>query len=231
MKKFLLLFLLYFFIIPAKPVFSSNISFLKNETIVVDPGHGGYDPGAVYKDIYEKHINLQIALKLKNHLEETGAKVILTRNADYNLAVVGLHRIEAKRYDLAKRVELANKNKASLFVSIHANKYHSAHRSGADVFYDPKSEKSKRLAECILEELRSLPGTPPKRMTKPSQYYVLRNNGTPAVLVEVGYLSNPDDRKNLLSSEYQTMLADRISCGIIKYLLMEPNGNDKTHKA
>lgn len=222
MKKSLIIFLLFIFFIQIEPVSANEFAFFKGKTVVVDAGHGGCDPGAIYKDIYEKQINLQIAIKLKGLLEETGIKVLLTRNGDYHLVK------ESQRRDLAKRVELANNSKASLFISIHVNTHHNPTRGGAEVFYYPESEKSKLLAECILDELRSFYNTPPKRTIKTSNYYVLRNAGIPAAMVEVGFLSNPDDRSRLINSDYQELLAKRISCGIVKYLIMEYFGYSKS---
>lgn len=214
MRKSLFLLILFLFFTPVQPASADKVALLKGK-VVVDAGHGGCDPGAVYKDIYEKHINLQIAVKLKEALAQTGVEAILTRHGDYHL--VG----ESQRRDLDKRVELANGSKASLFVSIHVNTHHNASRSGAEVFYCPKSEKNKLLAECILEQLQSIQGAPPKRTVKTSDYYVLRNTGIPAAMVEVGFLSNPEDRKRLLSDDYQLLLARGISCGILKYLIEE----------
>ncbi len=96
---------------PAEPVFATQID-LKGKTVVVDPGHGGFDPGAVREGIYEKHLNLQIALKLSEYLKENGATVILTRNNDYSPAAVDLKKRVTQRYDLDKRLELVNKSKA-----------------------------------------------------------------------------------------------------------------------
>lgn len=189
---------------------------LNGKIVVVDPGHGGYDPGAVRGEIYEKDINLQIALKLNKSLEEKGATVILTRNGDYNLAIPGLHKREAHRYDLGKRLEIASQSKADLFVSVHVNSFNNRSYRGAEVFYFLKSEKSKLLAECIQDELNSIPGIN-KRIAKTSDCYVLSNARIPAVLVEAGYLSNPNERHNLLIGDYQTLLAQKISCGIQKY--------------
>ncbi|MCL6478431.1 MAG: N-acetylmuramoyl-L-alanine amidase [Peptococcaceae bacterium] len=217
MRKSLILFLLYLLSIHTAPVAASPVSPLKGKIVVVDPGHGGYDPGAVRGEVYEKHINLQIALKLKKTLEEKGAVVILTRDGDYNLAIVGLHKNEAHRYDLSKRLEIANNSKASLFISIHVNCICQSNHGGAEVFYYPESETGKLLAECIQAELRTIPGIQ-KRIAKTSDCYVLRNARIPAALVEVGYLSNPDERKKILQSEYQTILAEKISRGILKYM-------------
>ncbi|KJS01000.1 MAG: hypothetical protein VR68_05985 [Peptococcaceae bacterium BRH_c4a] len=199
---------------------SGVASPLAGQFVVVDPGHGGYDPGAVRGGVLEKEINLQIALKLKKYLEETGARVILTRCGDYNLAVAGLHKREAHRYDLSKRLEMMRQSNACLFVSIHANCMYSRTSGGPEVFYHQQSEDGKMLAECIQEELRSIPGVR-KRLCKTSNYYVLHNAGKPAVLVEVGFISNPSERKRLTGDEYQNLLCQRISWGIMKFRVLQ----------
>lgn len=220
MSRFLFLIFLNLFFIFAAQASAGPVSPLNGKIVVVDPGHGGYDPGAVRGGVYEKDINMQIALKLKKALEEKGAAVVLTRNGDYNLAIAGLYKREAHRYDLGKRLEIAVQSEASLFVSIHVNCICSRSHGGAEVFYFPKSEAGKLLAECIQTELRTIPGIQ-KRIAKTSQCYVLRNAGMPAVLVEVGYLSNPDERNHLLGNEYQTLLAEKISSGITRYIKKE----------
>lgn len=221
LSGFLILLFLYLFFIPAVTAAANNISPLQGKVVVLDPGHGGYDPGAVRGEVYEKHINLQIAMKLKKALEEKGATVVLTRSGDYNLAIAGLHRREAHRFDLNKRLAIASESNACLFISIHVNCMCSRSYGGAEVFYYKESESGKLLSDCIQSELRSIPGIQ-KRTTKTSNCYVLRNATMPASLVEVGYLSNPGERKNILKEEYQTLLADKISCGIQKYLINTP---------
>lgn len=228
MRKYVVLFLLYLFFIQMIPADASTVSSLKGKIVVVDPGHGGYDPGAVRGDVYEKHINLRIAKELKKSLEKKGTTVVLTRDGDYNLAIVGLHKKEAKRYDLSKRLETADRSKASMFISIHVNCVCKRSHDGAEVFYHSQSEKGKLLAEYIQNELRSIPGIR-KRTAKTSNCYILRNATIPAALVEVGYLSNPDERKNLLNNEYHTMLAEKISSGILKYMSSETSIKS-THK-
>lgn len=220
MRIFLVLFFLYLFFIQLIPAVANPVSPLQGKIVAVDPGHGGYDPGAVRGEVYEKDINLQIALELKKYMEERGAKVILTRNGDYNLAVAGLHKREAHHYDLGKRLEIANRAKANLFISIHVNCICNRRHGGAEVFYYPHSKEGKLLAECVQTELRSIPGIQ-KRIAKTSDCYVLRGARMPAALVEVGYLSNPDEKNNLLNPDYQTLLAEKIACGIRKYFNME----------
>jgi N-acetylmuramoyl-L-alanine amidase len=220
MFRFIIL-LLFFIFAGTVPSYAEDIAFLKGITVVVDPGHGGFDPGTVRQGIYEKHINLKIALKVKETLEETGLRVILTRKGDYNLAVKGLHRREAHRYDLRKRLDLVTEHKAELLVSIHVNAFGLSACRGPEVFYFSEAKGSKLLADYIMEELRLIPGTPSKRPPKKNDYFVLRNCPSAAVLVETGYLSNPEDRKNLLKPAYQKMLAEKISFGIVKYMAVK----------
>ena len=209
------------FFIMAMPVCAGQDTSLKGKIVVVDPGHGGYDPGTIKGGVCEKHINLQIGQKLKKALENKGVTAILTHDGDYNLAITGLHAKMARRYDLNQRLKISEDSKAALYVSIHANSARNKSIQGAEVFYNPKSEKSKRLAEVIQDQLRSIPGME-KRMAKLNDYYVLKNATVPAVLVEVGYLSNPQEREKLINAEYQTLLSDKISIGIKKFLTSRP---------
>lgn len=221
MRKFLFVFALCLLFVPAVSAVAGP--GLKGKILVIDPGHGGFDPGAVRGGVYEKNINFKIAMELKKKLEENGATVILTRDADYNLAVPGLHKRSAHRYDLKKRLEIAEQSKAVLFVSIHVNSIKFTGCRGAEAFFNPESQKGKLLAECIQAELRTIPGME-KRIAKPSDCFILANAKIPAVLVEIGYLSNPDERKKLLSDDYQTLLGEKISLGIQRYFQSEAPG-------
>ena len=184
--------------------------------IVIDPGHGGYDPGTVHGSILEKDINLSISEKLKKCLEANGARVILTRTGDYNYAIKGLHGIEAKRYDLNKRVEKAQEEKADILITLHVNSVRKATYKGAETFYHPISQEGKMLALAIQEEFLSIPDMK-KREAKMSLCYMLRCSKMPAALVEVGYLSNPVERKLLLENKYRDLLAEKIAAGVIRY--------------
>ena len=218
MRKILFLLVSGLLLIFAAPAGVKAVSPLEGKVIVVDPGHGGYDPGAVRAGILEKNINLQIAIKLKGLLEGNGARVVLTRDGDYNLAVAGLHKKEAHRYDLGKRLDIAKQSGACLLISIHTNCTFSRSQQGAEVFYYPPSENGKIVADSIQSELRSIPGMS-KRISKASNCFILRNASMPAVLIEVGYLSSPGERKNLQVSEYQELISQKISSGILNYLV------------
>ena len=190
---------------------------LSDKVIVVDAGHGGIDPGANRPGIIEKDINLAIALELKNILNEYGTKVVLSRQTDIELSTECDNERVRGRYhrDLTARVEMAEESDADLFISIHANAVSNTKRQGAEVFYYAKSENSKALSNSILAELNKVTKAAPSSNT--ADFFVLRRNKIPAALVEVGYITNLEERSLLQSSEYQHKLAKAIALGIYKY--------------
>lgn len=157
-----------------------------------------------------------ISKKLIKRLEDSGAKVILTRNGDYNHAITGLHRRDAKRYDLNQRIKFVESHQADLVITIHVNSVRKKSYEGAEAFYYPKSQEGKRLALAIQQELRTIPGMK-KRIAKISNCYMLSHTKVPAVLVEVGFLSNPHERELLQDPQYWDALARKITDGIINY--------------
>jgi len=184
--------------------------------VVIDPGHGGYDPGASRKGVLEKHINLQISLEIKKLLQGNKVDVILTRDGDYNHAIPGLHGRDAKRYDFERRIELAKNAKADAMVSIHVN-VGRRKCSGPEAFYFKKSAQGKLLAECIQKELHQIPGVN-HRVIKTGRYYLLTHTDMPCIIVETGFLNNPEEREKLIDKKYQQTLARAITKGIIGYL-------------
>lgn len=177
--------------------------------VVIDPGHGSIDTGTSYKNIYEKDINLSIGLKLSKKLKDVNIISILTRTEDK------LYQ-DSRRKDIKHRPEIARQNKADLFISIHSNNFPSSQPSGSQLFYKPGSDLSKKLAEFIQEELIKLRDKN-NRAIKSGDFYVLNQSPCPAVLIEVGFLSNPEDRNYLTNMDYQEKLADVIKNGIINY--------------
>ena len=191
-------------------------------TIVIDPGHGGNDPGKVGEsNILEKDINLKIALTLADLLKETGVNVIMTRNGDYGL--YDESDTNKKNTDLNNRCKLIEECKAALVVSIHQNSFTNNTVSGAQVFYYSDSEKSKSLAQEITDSLSTTIG---KENTRPikanSDYYLLLNTPCPCVIIECGFLSNPAETQKLQDSDYQLLLSQAISQGVLDFL----NNND-----
>ncbi|SHK01113.1 N-acetylmuramoyl-L-alanine amidase [Desulforamulus aeronauticus DSM 10349] len=184
--------------------------------IVIDPGHGGYDPGAIRKGVAEKDINLEIAKEIKKILMEKKVACLLTREGDYNHAVVGLHGKEAKRYDFERRIEMAKGFNADAMISIHVN-VSRRKSSGPETFYLPKDTISKLLAENIQKELHEIPGIN-QRQIKTGRYYLLTHTEIPCVIVETGFINNPEERQKLLKPQYRQKISEAIARGILDYL-------------
>ena len=194
---------------------------VSEKVIVLDAGHGGLDGGASSKDgSKEKDINLSIVKHLKKYLEQSGAKVVMTRTED-----VSLHQNDAdtiknkKRSDLLKRRNIANTSGGDAFISIHMNYFEQSKYKGAQVFYETKNSSSITLAQCIQKEMinildKSNNRTPLKIASGKILYQDLK---IPSVLVECGFLSNPDEAKLLKTPEYQKKVAYSIYMGILDY--------------
>lgn len=187
---------------------------LTNKTIYLDPGHGGVDPGSIYKDIYEKNINLNICLILKNELEKKGAKVYLTRNGDYDLSTPNTST--RKKSDLNNRVRIINDSKADIYISIHLNSTSSKNWHGAQVFYDDVNINNKKIALTMQEELKKSLNTD-REIEEISNMLLNRKITVPGVLIEVGFLSNDNERYLLKQEIYQKKIAQTIVNGTIKY--------------
>ena len=179
--------------------------------MVIDAGHGGWDPGKVTEDVLEKNINLQIALKLQNYLEQGGSIVMMTRITDEALG-------DKKNSDLQSRRNLSALSKADILISIHQNSYPDENVRGAQVFYYSRSEKSKMLAEFIQAEIKNFADTSNKREITPNDdYYLLKQTEIPAVIIECGFLSSASERERLVTREYQEKIAWAIYKGIVNY--------------
>ena len=187
------------------------------ELVMVDPGHGGFDPGKVgVGGTLEKDINLSIALKLKQVLEDSGYQVLLTREEDQALCH---EKASGKKLsDLKSRVSMINENKPALTVSIHQNSY-SAGTKGAQVFYYTGSAQGQRLAEGIQRRLVESADPENKRQVKANDsYYLLKKTGGVFAIIECGFLSNPQEEQLLKSGDYQQKMANAIAEGIENFL-------------
>lgn len=213
---------------------------IAHRTIVVDPGHGGIDPGAVgCNGIKEKDIALQVGKQLKNLLTHAGAKVIMTRETDTDLSTPGSGSLlKRKREDLNKRVSLANTNEASAYLSIHVNAFPSSRWRGAQTFFQRQEPESKKLAEAIQSELIKTMGNT-TRAAKGEDFYTTRNTKMAGVIIEIGFISNPAEAKLLIDPQYQRKLAHAIYNGLVKYYTqsandtgnkLNPIGNEQAEK-
>jgi N-acetylmuramoyl-L-alanine amidase len=197
---------------------------LSGRIIVLDPGHGGPDGGAVGGDVLEKEIALKVAAKLRDYLQQQGALVLMTREMDSDLADKDTRGYSRRKVeDLRRRVALINESEADLFISIHLNAIPSPRWRGAQTFYYGSLIENERIAKFIQAELRrNLENT--NRVAKIiDTVYLLKYAKKPGALVEVGFLSNPEERELLASSHYQTKLAASIYKGILRYFSNEKN--------
>ena len=199
-----------------------NASTIDNsdKVILIDPGHGGIDGGAKSKTgTIEKDINLQISLKLRDNLEEKGYKVYMTRDNDEGLYEKGNTVKEKKREDLNRRVEMKKETECDIFVSIHQNMFPQSKCYGAQVWY-ASNENSYNLATVVQESIKQTVKDNNKRVAKPAAeaYLILRDKHEGAsILVECGFLSNPDEESRLKSEDHQNLIVEGISDGIDKY--------------
>lgn len=202
----------------SQTVLSGAVTERKKPCVVIDAGHGGADPGKVgASGVLEKDINLQIAKKLQQFLEQEDVEVVLTRDSD-----AGLYDENAsnkKVQDMKRRVELIEKSQPVVTVSIHQNSYHEEYVHGAQTFYYTGSEQSKRLAEKIQQMLLNKVDKDNTREAKANDsYYLLKKTSSPIVIVECGFLSNRNEAQKLESDYYQEKIAWAIHMGILQYL-------------
>ncbi|MCI1931604.1 MAG: N-acetylmuramoyl-L-alanine amidase [Clostridia bacterium] len=185
---------------------------LDKKIVVIDAGHGGWDPGKTgLKGENEKDINLAIAKKLTMLLESGGAVVYTVRNDDEALG-------NSKSEDMRGRKNIVDTSGADILVSIHQNSFPSEEIKGAQVFYHGSSDEGKELAGFIQKKLSEILDNSNERVEKSNEsYYILRKVDIPAVIVECGFLSNPDEEIKLNSNEYQNKTAWAIYCGIVDY--------------
>lgn len=175
-----------------------------NKLIVIDPGHGGRDPGAVRQGIMEKDINLKIAARLFTLLLNRGIRTRMTRTDDSYVS-------------LADRVRLANQIKAEIFISIHCNSAPTPEAGGIETLYYPGSRRGRKLAGKIQAELINNLKVKDRGIKARSDLFVLKYTSMPAVLIECGFISNPAERELLNDDNYSGMVAKAIFCGIKKY--------------
>lgn len=196
--------------------------FEKKPTIVVDAGHGGEDGGAVgVNGLVEKDINLAIALALAEDLKANNFPVVLVRDSDYSVGDQTLATVaERKRSDTKNRVRLVEETGDCLLVSIHQNQFSQSQYKGAQMFYSPNNSESSLLAECIRQSVVNSLQPENTRQNKEAgeDIYLLTHCQVPGVIVECGFLSNPEEANLLGQEEYQRDMAAAIYNGIISFV-------------
>ncbi len=195
---------------------------LINATVIVDAGHGGVDGGTSADDgTLEKHLNLQIALKLESILKSMGINTVMTRTEDISIHDESANTIRNKKIsDLKNRLSIINNTDDSVFVSIHQNHFSDPIYYGTQIFYSKNNPESSILANSIRQSVISVLQKDNTREIKQSgtDIYLLHHAQTPAVMVECGFLSNADETAKLKDENYQRKLAFMIAIGICDYL-------------
>jgi len=188
---------------------------LSGRVIVLDPGHGGYDPGVFRHRVAEKELNLAVSLVLRDYLQGGGARVVMTRETDHDLLTLPAAGPK-KKLDMKNRLAIIRAAHPDLLISIHTNASPSPLWSGAQVFHKQDCTEGRKLAVLIQEELtRVLENT--DRLAKGADYLILNESGVPAALVEIGFISNPHEARLLADERYRLRLAWAVYLGIISY--------------
>ncbi len=191
----------------------------KDVIIAIDAGHGGADPGAISQNeaVLEKDVNLAIAVKLQGYLQEAGYTVVMTRTEDEDLA--GDTDGRRKTADMKERIRVIEEAKSDLMISIHQNSFPEEKYHGPQVFFQSHSEEAAGLAMLVQGELNvfSAPGNS-RQAKSGGDYYILKNAPMTAILVECGFVSNPEEAALLKSDSYQRKIAWGIYSGMEKYL-------------
>ncbi|MBH0161714.1 cell wall-binding repeat-containing protein [Fictibacillus sp. 26RED30] len=184
---------------------SSGITSLFGKSIVLDPGHGGTDPGAIGNGLKEKDVVLDVGLQSKELLKNSGARIVMTRSTDTFIT-------------LTNRANVGNKSSADSFISIHANSYPGTSPNGSETYWNDvnNSTQSKALAteiqKLLIQKLQTN-----DRGVKEDNFYVIKYVKIPSVLVELGFISNSQDAKKLASPTYRRLAAEAIAQGTINF--------------
>lgn len=178
--------------------FSLVASGYNFRTVIIDAGHGGHDKGGQWGRVYEKHLALDTAIRLEAHLKKMGYNTILTRRSDYFVSLPG-------------RMQMANKYRNSIFISIHYNYTWKQQVSGIETFYN--SQQSHDLAKDVHKGMMSRVKVV-DRQVKYARYYVIRNTKMPAILVEGGFVSNSNERSRMKTAWFRDAVARGIADGV-----------------
>lgn len=235
-RKMLMLLTIIILLIVGTIIFKGSkvsriFKYQSDGTIVIDPGHGGIDGGTGDKEgLLEKDINLDVSLKLKKELLVEGLKVIMTREKDQSLEEFSNINSSRYRRDLNARKTIINENDPLIFVSIHVNSSKKSGARGVKIYYYPTSFEGKELAESICESIninvyeKYLKDDTLEAEIIPEDYFILRETEFPGVLVEIGFITNPEDNKLLKDERYKMKVAFAIKKGIMEYLSGQGDG-------
>ncbi len=195
-------------------------SDISDIVVVCDAGHGEPDGGAVgISGTLEKDINLDIAQKVAEILENRGIKVIMTRTSDNGIYDGDAETIRQKKIsDMHKRLDIVNGSGADLFLSIHMNSFSDSSARGVHVFYNKEDEKLKNAANMIKERISDITGAKSHEIkSTPNSLYLMQKSSVPAILIECGFLSNPTEEELLSNEKYRSKMAWAIADAIISF--------------
>lgn len=181
--------------------FSLVASGYNFRTVIIDPGHGGHDKGGQWGRVYEKHLALDTSIRLEAHLKKMGYNTVLTRRSDYFVSLPG-------------RMQMANKYRNAIFISIHYNYTWKQHVSGIETFYH--NQQSHKLAKDVHRGMMSRVKVV-DRGVKYARYYVIRNTKMPAVLVEGGFVSNSNERSRMKTAWFRDAVARGVADGVQRF--------------
>ena len=203
----------------AVTVLTVNAPVTNRTTVVIDAGHGGFDGGAVScTGIYESQFNLEIARKLNDLMHLMGINTVMIRESDSSVHTSGDTIAQKKVSDLKERVRIVNSNGNSLLVSIHQNQFSDSKYSGAQVFYAPDTA-SQALAQSTQAALiQTVNPNSHRQIKKADGIYLMQHIRCPGILVECGFLSNPQEEYKLRDPSYQKKLCAVIACTVSSYL-------------
>ena len=200
---------------------AAALTLAEKRTVIIDAGHGGDDCGAIgASGVYEKDLNLEVAKILGEEFTKSGYAVIYTRLDDKLLYaedenIYGIRKIS----DLKNRCKIGAETPNAIFISIHMNSFSQPKYSGTHVYYSEKNEESYPLAMSVQNKIKRDLQPDNNRVPKPGKgIYLLENLENPAILIECGFLTNPEECEKLSKKEYQKQLSFSILCGIIEYI-------------
>lgn len=196
---------------------ASHLHTVNAPVVVIDAGHGGVDNGVTgsVTGVTESSLNLLMAKQLREVFSAAGFKVVMTRK-DAN-GLYGAAQRSLKRADMLARKKIICSSSPSIVISVHMNKFSSSERRGAQVFFSG-DEASKKLAAAVQSRLNAMPEATRSFSALYGDYYVLKVSPCPAVLVECGFLSSPEDEALLINEKYRARLAYEIFVGTVEFL-------------
>lgn len=190
--------------------------------IIIDPGHGGVDGGAVSADgVLEKDINLAISFYMRDIFRVNGFEVVMTRETDRSIHDEGVEGVKKqKTSDLHNRLAIVNEHPGAVFISVHQNKFEQRSSHGTQVFFSPNNPGSEVLAEIMQVDIAGAlqPGNERRIKKAGKNLYLMTHAKCPAVLLECGFLSNPEEAGRLTDPKYQSQIAFAAFRSVMRYL-------------